>query len=200
MSQQQKKKMDDKNDKKNYIKNYVILVAIFVVCFGLTIYFCKWYEVYKEYQREIPVIRGSLLEVRSDELEHYLVDNPNAIVYMCTSYSDVCREYEKKLKRYLARNDVVDSIVYLNLTGENLEEFLDKFNAKYPYRNPLKGNFPSYVVFNNGVVENVLQGTQHSSLTIAKTQNFLELYLIEEETLDVEKESQEENITDSTSE
>ena len=198
--QQKNQKVEKTNTQKNYIKNYAILIAIFVVCFGLTIYFCKWYEVYKEYQKEIPVIRGSLLEVHSEDLEHYLVDNPNAIVYMCTSYSDICREYEKKLKRFLIKNDVTDNIVYLNLTNENMEEFLENFNKKYPYRNKLKGNFPSYVVFNNGVVENILQGSQHVPLTISKTQNFLELYLVEEETTNAEGNSLEESKTTSTSE
>ena len=196
MTKQQKTKKEDiVISEKNYIKNYAILVAIFVVCFGLTIYFCKWYEVYKEYQKEIPIIRGTLQEIHSDELEHYLVDNPNAIVYMCTSYSDICREYEKKLKRYIAKNDVTDSIVYLNLTNENLEEFIERFNKKYPSRNVLKGHYPTYVVFCDGVIENVLQGTAYTPLTISKTQNFLELYLVEEENMNVDNHSLEENET-----
>lgn len=201
MSKQQKtKKKDNVVAEKNFIKNYAILAAIFIVCFGLTIYVCKWYEVYKEYQKEIPIIRGTLQEIHSDELEHYLVDNPNAIVYMCTSYSDVCREYEKKLKRFITKNDVTDKIVYLNLTNENLEAFVEKFNTKYPYRNKLKGYCPTYVVFSDGVIENILQGTAHAPLTISKTQNFLELYLIEEETTNSDDGSLNKNGTNSMTE
>ena len=181
MKMAEKQDQEKIENEKNYVKNYFILAVLFLACFGLTIYFCKWYDVYKEYQKEVPVIRGSMLEIYSDDLEHYLVDNPNSIIYMCTAYSDVCRQYEKKLKKYLTKNDAIDNLVYLNLTNEDSEKFLEKFNQKYPYRISLKGNYPSFVVFENGVVEKILQGTSQTPLSITKTQSFLEFYMVEEE-------------------
>ena len=44
-------KIDEK--KKNYIRNYAILGGLFAVCIFFTLYFCRWYEVYKETIRQM---------------------------------------------------------------------------------------------------------------------------------------------------
>ncbi len=175
----EKKPMDEK--RKNYIRNYAILGGIFAVCIFLTLYFCKWYEVYKEYEREIPVIRGSLYEINRDELEHYVVDNSNVILYMCTATSDECRSFEKKFGKYVTRNEIQEEVVYLNLTGIDEEDFLKAFNEKYPYKPKLNGTYPAFVAFRDGKVVSILQMKKNKKVTISKVQNFLELNLQEEE-------------------
>ena len=81
---------------KKRIKNFIILGAIFLLGIGLTLYICNCYQVYDEYQKQTPVIRGTLSEITSEELDHYLMENPTTTIYMCTSSSDTCRNYEKE--------------------------------------------------------------------------------------------------------
>ena len=38
--------------KKRRIKNYAILIVLFLAAIGLTLYLCKWYNVYDEYQKQ----------------------------------------------------------------------------------------------------------------------------------------------------
>ena len=59
--------MTDMDGLKKGFKNYVILIVIFLLGICLTLYLCKWYKVYDDYQKEIPVIRDSLLEITYDD-------------------------------------------------------------------------------------------------------------------------------------
>ena len=139
-----KEKMEE--PQKNYVKNYVLLSILFVSCIFLTLYFCKWYEVYKEYEREIPVIRGSLSEITPEELEHYVIDNASAIIYMCMANDDECRTFEKEFKKYIQKNGITDEVIYLNLTGIDQEQFLNDFNQTYQFKIKLNGKYPAFVV------------------------------------------------------
>ena len=188
----EKKEVQEKmeENKKNYIKNTIILAIIFIVCMCLTLYLCKWFNVYEEYEKEIPVIRDSLGEITVDDLEHYVIDTPSTIVYMCTSNDDVCRSFEKDFKKYIQKNDISDEIVYLNLTGVDIDSFVTNFNQQFQYKIKLNGRYPAFVVFQDGEVTSILQGSKTKKVTISKVQNFLELNLYEEE--EEVKEEQEE--------
>lgn len=184
------KKMDLDENKKNYIKNYILLVILFVSCIFLTIYFCRWYEVYQEYEKETPVIRGSLSEITIEDLDHYVVDNSSAIIYICTAKDDECRNFEKDFKKYIRKNDITDEIVYLNITGVDQEQFIEMFNKTYPYKIKLNGHYPTFAVFEDGKLISLLQGSTNKKLTISKVQDFIELNLMSEEELeDIEKEA-----------
>ena len=166
---------------KNYFKNYVILVAIFGCCIALTLYFCKWYDVYKDYQKEIPVIRDSLYEITSEDLEHYVADNSRVIIYMCESLNDDCRSFEKDFKKYIHKNDITDQVIYLNLTGVDIDEFVRDFNNSYNFNRKLNGNYPSFAVFQDGKLISILQESKNKKLSISTVKHFLDLYLEEEE-------------------
>ena len=168
---EEKMNLDEK--KKNYLKNYILLIILFACCIFFTIYFCKWYNVYKEYERETPVIRGSLSEITVDDLEHYVVDNSSAIIYMCTANDDECRAFEKDFKKYIHKNSITDEIVYLNLTGVDLEQFVQSFNQKYKYKIKLNGHYPAFVVFDEGRIISLLQGNKNKKITIRRFKTLL---------------------------
>ncbi len=185
MKKETKDKIADKlnvdEKQKNYLKNYFLLFILFGSCIFLTIYFCKWYNVYKDYEREIPVIRDSLTEITPIDLEHFVIDTPETIIYMCTANDDTCRSFENDFKKYVKRNDLSESIVYLNLTGVDIDSFINEFNQKYKYKIKLNGHYPAFVAFEDGKVISILQGSKNKKVTISKLQNFLELNLYEED-------------------
>lgn len=163
------------------IKNSILLIFIYIATIGMTFYFCKSYNVYKDYQKEIPVIRDSLQEITKEDLEHYIVENSVAIIYMCTAPDDTCRGFEKDLKKYIKKKEITDEIVYLNLTGVDLEQFVNNFNKKYPNKTKLTTNFPAFAYFNEGALDTILQSKKSNTLTISKLNTFLELIWSEEE-------------------
>ncbi len=174
-------KVNAKEEKKKTIHNYILLVILFVVTFGVVIYLCRWYNVYNEYQKETPVIRGSLMEIGNDDLEHYILDNPTAVIYMCTAKDDECRLFEKSFKKLLKKRDYNNEIIYLNLSDLDQDEFVNSFNNKYNYKIKLTTHYPAFVLFEDGKVVSVLQGSSEKKLTVSKVKQFLELNEIGEE-------------------
>ena len=138
MSQKNDKTIEKQEEKeKSLFKRYLILVFICLLSVGLVIYLCKWYKVYDDFQREIPVIRDTLFEITDIDLEHYIMDNPSSIIYMCTASNETCRSFEKDLKKLVIKKDYTDVIVYLNLSGLEQEKFVEEFNNKYKFKNKL---------------------------------------------------------------
>ncbi len=166
--------------KKNYLKNYIILIIVFGLCVGFTLYLCEWYKVYNEYLKETPVIRGSVSEIGYEDLDHYVVDVPNVVIYLCTSNSDSCRSFEKNFKKYIKKNELGEEIVYLNLTGVDQEKFIEEFNNKYNYKIKLNGNFPAFVSFRDGKVDAILQGSSKKQITLSKVDDFLDVNIYDE--------------------
>ena len=166
--------------KKNYLKNYIILIIVFGLCVCFTLYLCEWYKVYNEYLKETPVIRGSVSEISYEDLDHYVVDVPNVVIYLCTSNSDNCRNFEKNFKKYIKKNELGDELVYLNLTGVDQEEFIEEFNNKYNYKIKLNGNYPAFVSFRDGQVDAILQGSSKKQITLSKVDDFLDVNIYDE--------------------
>ena len=160
---------------KKGFKNYVILAIIFITGMAITLYLCNWYNVFSELERQTPVIRGTFSEITSEELEHFILENPTVTVYMCTSSNDICRNYEKKLVKFVSTKDLSDAVVYLNLSNVDEEEFIIRFNEKYPYKIKLTKNFPAFVTFEDGKIKYILQENDNNRLTIVKTKQYFEL-------------------------
>lgn len=172
---------DNKKKNTNKTKNYIILGVIFLVCIGLTLYFCKWYQVLDEEEKQIPVIRDVLPEITSYELDHYILENPSTVIYLCTASDSACRKYESKLKKLVEKQELNDDIVYVNLTDVDRGEFVKGFNDKYKYKKgKLTTNYPAMIIFNDGKITSILQGTKDKKLTIEKTKSFIEINKIGE--------------------
>ena len=157
------------------IKNYIILGVIFIIGIAIIGYLCNWYKVYDEYQRETPVIRGTLSEITAEEINHYVLDNPTTIFYMCTSKDFSCRNYEKDLKKLIESKELQNNIIYVNLTNVDINSFVDDFNNTYNYKKKLTTNYPALVIFEDGKIISILQGNKEKKLTVSKTKQFIEL-------------------------
>ena len=59
-------------DNKKKIKNYILLFVIFALGIGVTLYICSCYKVYDDYQKQTPIIRGTLSEITNEEITHYI--------------------------------------------------------------------------------------------------------------------------------
>ena len=167
-------------EKKVSIKNCFILILIFAIGILITLYLCNVYKVYDESKKQIPVIRGTLSEIKYEELEHYISENPTTVIYMCTASNEVCRNYEKDLKKLIKKDELQEKIVYLNLSETNSSFFTESFNKKYPFTVKITDNYPAIVIFTEGKITNVLQAKEQDKLTITKTQQFIDLHMIGE--------------------
>lgn len=168
-----------KTEEKNYLKNYIILFAMCFVVVGITIYICKCYNVYHEYQKQTPVIRGYFSEITTQEVDNYIQENPTTTLYLCTSNDEVCRNYEKKLIKVINKLNLNDTI-YINIKEEEKNSFPEEFNQKYPFKVQLKSSYPTFILIEEGKVRYILQGNENEPLTISKTKQYFELNKIGE--------------------
>ncbi len=166
-------------ERKIPLKNYIILFFAFLITIGITLYFCKCYHVYSDSMREIPVIRGVLSEITSEELDHYVQENPNCTVYMCTASDQKCRDFEEDFSKLIKKKDLQEKIVYLNLSNVDQDEFIKSFNDKYKYKVELTSNYPAIIMFEETNISTMLQEID-DELTITRAKQFIELNKIGE--------------------
>lgn len=174
--------MSTKNESKKSLKNYVILGFIFLIVILVVWYINRWYQVYSDYQKETPVIRGVLThEITLLDLDYYIMENPSSVVYMCTARDDRCRDFEKDFKRLIEKENLQNNIIYLNLSGEDKEEFVNDFNSKYNYKVKLKGNYPVIIEFTDGKITGLIEDSEKSHLTLSKVEQFMEIHHVMKE-------------------
>lgn len=169
------KKTTPEEKQKKKVKNYIILVFVVLLFVGLVLYLCKWYKVYDEYQKDIPVIRDSLQEIVNEDLEHYILDNPSSLIYICTANDENCRDFEKKFKKLIEKDELADEIIYLNVTGIDQNNFVNSFNEKYTKKKKLTTNYPAIVVFDEGKVVSILQAKKDNKIKIDDVKHFIKL-------------------------
>lgn len=170
-----------KQSKRNIgVKNYLIIGLIFLVAIVVTVYLCNVYSVYQESKLEIPVIRGTLSEITSEELEHFISENPTVLLYICTASDESCRNYEKDLKKLVTRKELQNELIYLNISLDEKETFVKTFNETYTSRVKLTDQFPAIIALEEGKTVHILQPKNNERLTISKTQQFIELHKIGE--------------------
>ena len=168
-----KEKTLEKKDKK-IVRNYIITIVLFIACCGLVLYLRELYRVNEAEQKKIPVIQGYISEIYNDDLEHYIMDNPNGVIYMCIANDENCRVFEREFKKLLKKDEYSDNLAYLNLIDVDQNEFLNNFNSKYIYKTKLSKEYPAFVLFEDGKVKAILQ-EKSKKLDIVKVKHFLEL-------------------------
>ena len=166
-------KLKEKKDKKK-IRNYILTILFFIACCGIVLYLRELYRVNEAEQKKIPIIQGYISEIYNDDLEHYITENPDGVIYMCIANDENCRVFEREFKKLLKKDEYVDNLVYLNLMDVDQDKFLEEFNNKYVYKVKLSREYPAFVLFEDGKVKAILQ-EKDKKLDIVKVKHFLEL-------------------------
>ena len=148
--------MDNKELRKIPVKNYMILGAVIVVTLLLLYYFYMWVDVYKESKNNIPIMDKYMTVINYNELDNYLVENPDTIVYVSVLEDDKIREFEKKIKVKYKNNELDREILYMNITDDISNKSLrNEMNSKYFLNNLSIIDVPCVLVFNGGVLTSI---------------------------------------------
>ena len=158
--------------KKKQKKNYVVLVVIYAVVIVLVLYLASWYNTYKTYQNEIPVLKDVVSEISPSEFEHYLTENPSPVLYLCTASDSDCREFEETIKSPLEKNNY-ENLVYINL--EDVEDKETYIKGLLEGTDFTIGRTPCLIKFTDGKVTAVEDGLNGALLTRDEALNFLDI-------------------------
>ena len=152
-------------------KNYFIFLGLVVVTIVLTLYLGKWYKTTTEYKNNISPLASSIKKITIDELDSYLLDNPDALVYITDN--DKNYDYEKELKKIIETYDLENYIVYLEINDSDYQKI-----TNYYYNSKLEIN--NLVIFDDNKIKYFVAHDE-SDLTSDNTIDFLKEHKVIEE-------------------
>ena len=147
-----------KNDELRKIptKNYIILGMVILVTLFILYYFYMWVDVYKESKINIPIMDKYMTVINYNELDNYVVENPNTIVYVSVLEDDRIREFEKQFKNKYRNNEIENDVLYMNITDDirntNIKEDMDD---RYVLNDLSITDVPCVLVFNDGLLKSI---------------------------------------------
>ena len=155
-------------------KNYFILGIVLVVTCLILYYFYMWVDVYNDSKINRPILDKYMEVINYNELDNYLVENPDCIIYVSVLENMEIREFEKDFK-VIFKNDEIDrEILYMDITNDINDMMLsDELSNKYSIN---KGSVPYIVVFENGLKKS-LYSVYENDMNVDKMINFINSWL-----------------------
>lgn len=134
------------------LKNYVILLGVILGSFLILFYFYKWFDTYEESRLNMRIMDSYMQVINYNEIDDYVTENPNTVIYVSVLQNKEIREFEKLMKQKYRDKLIETKILYLDITELNDKEKQELANSYY-YNNLSIVDVPCLLVFNNGVVE-----------------------------------------------
>ena len=159
-----------KKEREIAFKNYIILALVLIITIIVVIYFFMWYSSKEKSKLELPILDDYIMPINYNELNDYIVENKDAVIYTSVLNDVNIRLFENKFKNVIVKNNLNSSILYLDLTNEIKDNnVLLKMKKKYG----TKVDIPSVMVFRDGVLTDVYN-IKEDNYNIKKLEKYLE--------------------------
>ena len=137
-------------------KNYIILGVVILFTMLILYYFYMWVDVYKESKINIPIMDKYMTVINYNELDNYIVENPNTIVYVSVLEDEQIREFEKKLKNKYRNNEIENEVLYMNITEDiDSKSVRNEMTSRYSLNTLNITNVPCVLVFDEGMLKSI---------------------------------------------
>ena len=138
------------------IKNYIILGVVLFITMLILYYFYCWVDVYKESKINIPIMDKYMSVINYNELDNYIVENPDTIIYVSVLEDEKIRGFEKEFKNKYKNKEIENELLYMNITDDiNDMDIRDEMVSKYSINSLDMTDVPSLLVFNNGELSSI---------------------------------------------
>lgn len=159
-----------KKEREIAFKNYIILALVLIITIIGVIYFFMWYSSKEKSKLELPILDDYIMPINYNELNDYIVENKDAVIYTSVLNDINIRLFENKFKNVIVKNNLNNSILYLDLTDEIKDNnVLLNMEKKYG----TKVDIPSVMVFRDGVLIDVYN-IKEDNYNIKKLEKYLE--------------------------
>lgn len=139
-----------KKEKEIPLKNYILLSIVLILTIVVVIYFFLWKNTYEKSKLQTPILDDYLLVINYNELNNYLVENKDAIIYVSKLNNENIRLFENKFKNIINKNNLNNKILYLDLTEElNKKSIVNELNKKYGKE---MTEIPSIIIIKDGKI------------------------------------------------
>lgn len=151
-------------------KNYIILGVVLLVSLGLVYYFHLWFKAYNENELSNKIMDKYMDNINYNELDNYLVENNNSIIYVSVLNNNEIREFEKKFRTLFRKKKIDNNVLYMDVTNDLME-----FNHKYS-----NINVPSIMIFIDGELS-IAYKIDPSDYDLNEIKNYINNAFIESE-------------------
>lgn len=159
-----------KKEREIAFKNYIILALVLIITIIGVIYIFMWYSSKEKSKLELPILDDYIMSINYNELNDYIVENKDAVIYTSVLNDVNIRLFENKFKNVIIKNNLNSSILYLDLTNEIKDNnVLLKMEKKYG----TKVDIPSVMVFRDGALTDVYN-IKEDNYNIKKLEKYLE--------------------------
>lgn len=147
------------------LKNYIYLFLILLGSILLLFYIYRWYDTYNQNKLNTSIMNEYLTVINYNELDNYIIENKDAIIYVSVLGNEDINRFERKFKNIITENRLKNSILYLDITNENKETIIKKLQ--------IEENFPYLVVYTNGQITDTysIRNANYSNKKILKYLN-----------------------------
>ena len=150
-------KLFKSTNRKVSFSNYIIMLSIVIVSVFSVFLLRNIYLTREENELNQLILEDVLTnKIMINELDNYIDENPNTIMYVGVGRDDISRKFEKSIKKYIVKNELNNEIIYLNLFEEEVDSFFLNFNEKYKANENIQF-YPWVVSFKDGEVDKILQ-------------------------------------------
>jgi len=146
-------------------KNYIYLFLILLGSLLLLLYIYTWYDAYNENKLNTSIMDKYLTVINYNELDNYIIENKNAVIYVSILGNEDISKFEKKFKNLVSEHNLKNDILYLDISNENISIATKKLN--------IDEEFPYLVVYTNGVITDTysINDNNYSNAKIEKYLN-----------------------------
>lgn len=137
-------------------KNYVFLGVVLVVSMLILYYFYLWVDAYNESKLNKPIMNKYMDVINYNELDTYLIENPDTIIYVSILENKEIRDFEKNFKKLFKKKKINNDILYLDITEDiKNEEIKNELSNKYMINSVSILDVPVIIVIENGNVKSI---------------------------------------------
>ena len=157
-------------------KNYIILLGVIILVFAVCLASYNLYNIYQE--NKIKTSPLSATEILYEDLKNTTLEI-NADTFLVISYveDEAVHKNELEIKKMLEKKDLLDNLMYLNVTEYRLQEgFITELNTVLKLKDNLTiETLPAIVYYKDGEAVKTID-SKDGLLNVGNFQQLIDMY------------------------
>ena len=149
------------------MKNYILLSIVLILTIVVVTYIFMLFSTKEKNKLEAPILDQYIMTINYNELDNYIVENKDAIIYTSILNNTEIRTFENKFKNIIQKHDINNNILYLDLTKDQSK--IKELELKYSKEITM----PSLLKFQDGTLKEVYS-IKENNYNIKALEKYLE--------------------------
>ncbi len=121
----------------------IIIFTVVIVTIALA-------NIYNKNIKKTSIMYNYLSEIKKKDIDTYIIEKPNIILYIADKYDISNNKIEKKIKNKLTDYNITNYFIFLHLNNNN-KSFINYLNKKYSGN--LEQKLPMIIIFEEGKIK-----------------------------------------------